>query len=638
MKNNFGWKNLVQRSIIGICLLAAACSAPLPWLRQSESSSGSQGLGTAGETPDRSALFRLLATQTAMSSPPDASPSPTPAATEVVEPPLAAISPTAPSSPAPSPAPTSGGSEEGESLSGGLDGGPFRLALPLIHLYRHPLHGASLWVDPALPTGFHDSLMLPPGVSLVGTAQEADLRLVAGEGTPVSRWVYALAAPFPTLERRASFDDLRQLWQQGGRRSLLVDPAGLAVFSALWGTPSEAVVVLPGEQLLTEAWERGSAWALVPFDALEPRWAVLPVDGQSPFHKNFDLESYPLKFTVGLQGDPELVVLAMEHIGPSSSTPLAPPSNREPNRMTVLAMTGVTALVRATAYTMEQKGIEYPARDIRDWLAGADLTHISNEVPFARNCPFPNPVQQDMRFCSDPRYIGLLEAVGTDIVELTGDHFQDWGTEAMLYTLELYRERGWLTYGGGENLQQARQAVTLEHNGNRLAFLGCNAKGGAYAQASNDSPGAAACNMEWMEAEIARLREEGYLPVATFQHFEYYTYAAQPNQRRDFTALAEAGAVIVSGSQAHQPQAIEFRPGAGGTAFIHYGLGNLFFDQYEVGLPTRQAFIDRHVFYNGRYLGVELLPILFVDYARARPMEGGEFEELLRAVFGASGW
>jgi poly-gamma-glutamate synthesis protein (capsule biosynthesis protein) len=55
-------------------------------------------------------------------------------------------------------------------------------------------------------------------------------------------------------------------------------------------------------------------------------------------------------------------------------------------------------------------------------------------VPFAKDCPFPNPVQQGMRFCSDPRYIGLLEDVGTDIVELTGDHFADWGAGAMRYT------------------------------------------------------------------------------------------------------------------------------------------------------------------------------------------------------------
>ena len=103
---------------------------------------------------------------------------------------------------------------------------------------------------------------------------------------------------------------------------------------------------------------------------------------------------------------------------------------------------------------------------------------------------------------------------------------------------------------------------------------------------------------------------------------------------RDFRALAEAGAVIVSGSQAHQPQAMTFE----GNSFVHYGLGNLFFDQYDVSLATRQGFIDWHVFYDGKYISTELVPILFVDYARPRLMNADEKQQLYNAVFSASGW
>jgi len=63
-----------------------------------------------------------------------------------------------------------------------------------------------------------------------------------------------------------------------------------------------------------------------------------------------------------------------------------PVTNRDPSRLTIVAMTGVTALVRATAFTMEQRGVKYPGKDVRDWLRDADITHISNEVPFARDC------------------------------------------------------------------------------------------------------------------------------------------------------------------------------------------------------------------------------------------------------------
>jgi poly-gamma-glutamate synthesis protein (capsule biosynthesis protein) len=344
--------------------------------------------------------------------------------------------------------------------------------------------------------------------------------------------------------------------------------------------------------------------------------------------------NYPLSVPLTLGGDATLAPAITTLYGANSASPLIPTNNRDPDKMTVLVMTGVTALVRATAHTMELQGITYPAVDIGAWLREADITHISNEVPFARDCPFPNPNQINVVFCSDPRYIDLLEDVGTDVVELTGDHFGDWGADAMFFTLDLYQERGWPYYGGGANLEEGRRSITIEHNGNRLAFIGCNGKGANFAKASPSFPGAVTCDFPTMQAEIMRLRSEGYLPIATFQHFEYYTYAAMPDQLTDFQGMSQAGAVIVSGSQAHHPQAFEFDQ----SALIHYGLGNTFFDQYDISLGTRQGFIDRHIFYAGKHISTELLTIMFIDYARPRPMTTGEREQLLNSVFSASGW
>ncbi len=489
-----------------------------------------------------------------------------------------------------------------------------------------------LWVDPQLPPAFQASLSLPADMSLAESPEQADVRLEFNHQFPVSRWIYALVSPFPNLVDSISGDTLRGAWigEATGPfagKPLLLDESSLFALRTLWGEPAtNAVQVLPAQDLLSYAWKNQSAWAIVPFEDLEPRWKVLEIDGQSPLRKDFNSEVYLLNVPISLIGDSTQINL--------TNPTLAAPSNHQPERLTIVVMTGVTALVRSTAYAMEQKGIEYPAGGILSWLKDADLTHISNEVPFAKDCPAPDPFQPGMKFCSHPGYINLLEAVGTDIVELTGDHFQDWGAAAINLTLEMYQERGWLMYGGGKNLEQARQAITLEHNGNRLAWIGCNAKGGGYAQASSKQPGAAACDLDWMESEISRLKNDGYLPIVTFQHFEYYTYRAQPDQKRDFRRMAQAGAVIVSGSQAHQPQAIEFNAGA----FIHYGLGNLFFDQYEVSLATRQAFIDRHVFYDGRYIGTELLSGIFIDYAKMRPMTAAERNTLLEQIFNASDW
>jgi poly-gamma-glutamate synthesis protein (capsule biosynthesis protein) len=503
-----------------------------------------------------------------------------------------------------------------------------------------PGEGLTIWVPAYYPPALQAGLRLPAVLRQVPEPDGAALRLEVSETNPLAWLVYALVAPFPTIQDGVSFEAVEQAWRGEGSgalasQPLLLDAGTLEVFSVWWGAPApEAVEALPADEILDTAWAREAAYALIPFDALTPRWKVLAVDGVSPVRKDFEAGVYPLAIPVSLGGDPDLVASVQAVFAPDSEDPLLVPGNRDPEKLTTLVLTGVTALVRATAWTMEIRGVTYPARDIGDWLRAADITHISNEVPFAVNCPPPDPGQEDLRFCSDPRYIALLEDIGTDVVELTGDHFGDWGVAAMEYTLEQYREQDWPYYGGGVNEAEGKQPVLIEHNGNRLAFIGCNGKGRPFAGATTTLPGAVVCDFPFMHAEIARLRQEGYLPIVTFQHFEYYTYAALPNQIADFGGMAEAGAVIVSGSQAHHPQAIAFQD----EAFIHYGLGNLFFDQLDVGPGTRLAFIDRHVFYEGRYISTELLTIVFEDYARARPMNPSERQDLLRNTFAASGW
>lgn len=484
-----------------------------------------------------------------------------------------------------------------------------------------------LWIDPAVPESLA-ALALSWNLPHAASPTEASLHFVplpeGGAGSSI--WIYALVAPFPTVLDGVSLEELQGAWFgasgtpfAGGR--LWMSEATLAAFSVFWGPPSpEAVATAPPEDLTATLWQNQPAWGIVPFEALEPELKVLTVDGQSPVRNTFDEGSYALRTAYGFSGtQPARLQL--------------PATNREPGKLTVLLMTGVTALVRATAVRMDYAGVEYPAQDIGDTLREADLTHISNEIPFYGGCPKPDSKQEGLVFCSNPKYIGLLEFIGTDIVELTGNHFQDYGTQATLDTLAMYNERQWPYYGGGTDLEDSRKPAFLEHNGNRFAFIGCNPVGPNFAWATESRPGAAPCgDYEWMKAEIAQVKAWGYTVIATFQYIEYYEKVPTEQHRQDFRAIAEAGATIVNGSQAHIPQAMEFYDGA----FIHYGLGNLFFDQ--MSNESRREFLDRHTFYDGRYISTELVTAMLEDYARPRPMVPSERERLLDSMFSASGW
>jgi poly-gamma-glutamate synthesis protein (capsule biosynthesis protein) len=485
-----------------------------------------------------------------------------------------------------------------------------------------------VWVDPAITSSILTPLEGNTTIQYTDIENDAGTTLRIGEESILVHWVYSLTTPFPTVEDGLSSSELQEVWQDARNplapgQPLLLSQDTLDVLSAFWGPPETAAVkVINNEDLLEYAWTNQPSLAIVPFDDLTPKWKVLSIDGISPIDQNFILDDYYLSVPISVEG-----------VNPNLFQDIV--SNRIQDRITSVMLTGVTALVRATAWTMEMEGINYPARDIKNWLLDADILHISNEVPFTTGCPYPDPGQAGLRFCSDSRYIQLMETIGTDVVELTGDHFGDYGPEAMLYTLELYKERNWPYYGGGTNQQDAQEPVLVEHNGNKIAFLGCNAKGGGYATAGTSYPGAVACDFDKMSNQIKMLSEEGYQTIATFQHFEYYTYFPQPDQIRDARKLTSAGAVIVSGSQAHQPQGFEIQQ----DAFIHHGLGNLFFDQiYEFPPHTASAFIDRHLFYNGSHISTELLTIKFEDFARARPMTLSEREELLQTTFNASNW
>ncbi len=215
----------------------------------------------------------------------------------------------------------------------------------------------------------------------------------------------------------------------------------------------------------------------------------------------------------------------------------------------------------------------------------------------------------------------------------------DYGVAAMNLTLEMYETQGWTYYAGGWDLADARTPKLINHNGNNLAFIGCNPVGPPNDFATESQPGSAPCgDYDWIVEAIRSVKSDGYLPIVTLQYAEDYTAVPSAQMIADFQRLADAGAVVVNGSQAHTPKIMAFYNGS----FLHYGLGNLFFDQMKVYygdtyMPnTRDEFIDRLIFYDNRLVSVELLTAELEDYARPRPMTTAEREAFLSRIFDAA--
>ena len=521
---------------------------------------------------------------------------------------------------------------------------PTRTPKPTFTLTPSPTHTPSPTPTPAFPITVGCTAGVPQELCaalrdlasadpahFVWTEEDAPLIALGIADGPQSRavgtWTYAVVAPFFTVTDAVSSTALMHVWQgvpdaAWGQRPLVVTTDTLRVLSNVWGEATgDWVQTVSASDLLTHAIDL-EAWAIVPFHHLTPRWKVLRVDGLSLVEKDVDMTHYPLTapFFVGSASRPETLDFL------SFAAPIW--HNRDEARMTVLVMTGVTALTRATAQLMDRVGVTYPATDIKPWFADADFVHISNEVSFKEDCVASG--SGTMSFCSHDSYIALLEEINTNIVELTGNHLVDKGIAPLRHSFELYKERGWQWYGGGENLADAMQPLTLTHGGNKIALLGCNTTDNPYDWATDELPGVATCRLrdrqvldpaklEQMREKIAALKAEGYQIIISLQYYETYEYVPYNQQIRDFRIFAEMGADYVQGSQAHQAQTMEFHK----DTFIHYGLGNFFFDQmWSDG--TRQEFINRLLFQDGRLLNIDLRTAILEEYGRPRPMTVGD--------------
>jgi poly-gamma-glutamate synthesis protein (capsule biosynthesis protein) len=474
-------------------------------------------------------------------------------------------------------------------------------------------------------------------ISLTPAANRASADLIistqrAPDARILTERVYAVVDWFPTQYTTVGSEDLLNVWQgeptPEGIDTLLVTPETLAAFTALWGVPAANVVSVPDAQLADAIWNNKTALAIMPFDQLVPRVKALHVDDLSVLDRNANLDAYPLVTRLYVSGDTTFLNGFTAAFAKKN-----PRTNRDAERMTNLVMTGVTAISRTSAFKIDAAGDPaLPAREVAEVLSAADITHVSNEVPFTTSC---KPVLGTLQLCSKPEYIEALKLAGVDLISSTGNHMNDYGINAFLETLDLFEQGSYKVFGGGRNIDEAERVLVVEDHGNKLAFLGMNSFGPKSVWATADRPGAQQYDKDRLHQELAEARANADVVFLDMQGDETYQYEPNGNNRTLFRDAIANGADVVTGVQAHQPQAVEFS--ADGKQVILYGLGNLFFDQMQSD-NVRQGLVVRHTIHEGKLIQTELLPTLLEDYVQPRWATPAEAQAILDLVFGASGF
>jgi len=424
------------------------------------------------------------------------------------------------------------------------------------------------------------------------STRTAPPRVACNAANRVGEWRYALVAPLYSDVENITRVELAAMWRGTGTHKLVVAADTRDALAPSLGTPR---VELASDRVEVS----DERWAVVPADELTPLWKVITVDGKHPLT--------------------EVNALVVPLCSPIAGRV----RNIDPDALTTVAMTGVTAMTRFTAKLMDVKGVTYPAQDVAPWFAHTDFVHVSNEVSFVSTCEPKGEFTEP--FCSRDNYIELLDALHVNIVELTGDHLADFGTRWFKHTIDMYEARGWKTFGGGRDQLAATKPLLVEHHGNKLAFIGCNMPR-SRKETIRSGPENAFCDESRLDWQVRDLRSRGYLPIVSLQHDEVRGHDPPHQLVRDFRRLAEAGAAAVFGSQAHVAHPFEVHAGA----YLLYGAGNFIFDQpWE---STRAGTAVRYYIHHGRLLTVAQLFTHLEEQGRPRPMTDDERKTFLHTL------
>ena len=451
---------------------------------------------------------------------------------------------------------------------------------------------------------------------------------------PLLERMFAVVAPFDTVQDSIQWNEVQLRWMGLGDTPLLTTDGTLELLTPLIGEPS--VMIVPRDELADRLEATPGTLAIVPFDELDPRLKVLTVGGEHVLSNQFDPNHYPLAVALTVQG--KGAPLLAQLLQPVAQQLAGGYTNRDSDRLTSLIMTGVTAMSRGTAARMERNGPLYPAAVISDTLRAADITHISNEVPFLDDCQVDNSIN-NLTLCSHTDYWAALEAVGADIIGLSGNHVNDFGRDGARRSLQFYTDNEIPIYGSGLTVEAACAPLLWEDHGNTFAFFAALAFGPSTAWVTAEEPGACYYyeHKDEILAAVAEAAKTADIVSVELQYLETYQPYPTPQQVIEFRELRAAGAELVTGVQSHVPQSMEpyGSESAGGPGMIVYGLGNLFFDQMW-SWETRTELMARHAIYGGRVIGTEILTAVLEDYSQPRWADERERTEILTRIFRAA--
>ncbi|MBW3669437.1 MAG: CapA family protein [Actinobacteria bacterium] len=182
-----------------------------------------------------------------------------------------------------------------------------------------------------------------------------------------------------------------------------------------------------------------------------------------------------------------------------------------------------------------------------------------------------SPAAKQYTFQSPPELLHRLRAAGVNVVNLANNHSLDYGSGALLETIDHARNAGLHVVGAGADRHRAFAPAIVSTPGGTVAFLGFSQVVQAGWAATDSSPGvASAYDLGAATNAVRAARSRADHVVVMIQAGVERAECPTPKQRSLAHALIDAGADVVAGGHPHVLQGMEAR----GRGAIAHSLGN----------------------------------------------------------------
>ena len=281
--------------------------------------------------------------------------------------------------------------------------------------------------------------------------------------------------------------------------------------------------------------------------------------------------------------------------------------------------------------TLKANDFTYAFGDMVDRMQKLDLFFCNLECQIADVGRKMDKAQdRPFHFRANPVMVRALVESGVDVVTIANNHGMDYGSDALLQTIDLCRTNGIEIVGGGRNATEAAAAGFVEARGLCVGFVGFQSTL-TMMNAGPDTAGVNAVRYQQSdhflaaaEAALTKARKKADVVVFTVHWGPNYRREPTKKQRRIARQILDMGYDVFIAHSAHQFLGVEIH---NGKPIIH-DAGNFVVDFY----PKENNWGDRNLMFVINFRGTKVQSIEAVPIYRTGSVTNFATGQRARAI------